>query len=487
MAIIKHIAIHQSPLKLIRYILNGDKTDEMRFATGLQVTPNVAAAYMEMSANFENISGERFYKKSLNRKNLGDNETLQKEKIRLHHYIQSFKPNEVTPEEAHRIGVEWAKKVFGENHQVLVTTHTNCKHIHNHFAVAAYNLDGKAWYDNKETLERCRDISDKICKAHGLSVIKKPKYHANQKYADWLARQRNVSWKTRLCDDIDKLVLREDVKSVKDLAEHLREKGYAVTLKKYLSIKAARNRKAVRSLRLGDGYGIEELQYRIENKDREISLSAVARYQGIQREYAMCLRELQITVYRKEENSHNVTYGELRRNAELLTYLCSNNIHSDEDFRNTVNAAAEKFDKLKKLRDGLFAEIEQEEKILQDGARFVELNKIKMPTADQLDKLAGLSYLAKYNLRSSEDIAAHGKTLETLKTELSDAEKNLEAAKTDKRQAAENYKTYLRQMQSDYDYVLEKLKREREEIRIAEQDLQTEQEQAVQTNQKYYR
>ena len=437
MAVIKHIAIHQSPLKLIRYILNGDKTDEMRFATGLQVTPNVTAAYMEMSANFENFSGERFYKKSLNRKNLDEDKTLQKEKIHLHHYIQSFKPGEVTPEEAHRIGVEWAKKVFGENHQVLVTTHIDKSHIHNHFAVAAYDLDGKAWYDNKETLKRCRDISDKICKAHGLSVIEKPKYHANQKYADWLARQRNVSWKTRLCDDIDKLVLREDVKTVEDLAERLREKGYTVTLKKYLSIKAAKNRKAVRSLRLGDGYGIEELRYRIENKDREISLSAVARYQGIQREYAMCLRELQITVYRKNENSHNVTYGQLRRNAELLTYLCNNNIHSEADFQNIVNAAAERSDKIKKSREKLLQEISEKEKILKDGARFVELNKIRLPTADQLDELAELSFLAKFKLRSAEDIAAHGQELEKLRSELSDTEKNLEAAESEKRQAAE--------------------------------------------------
>ena len=487
MAVIKHIAIHQSPLKLIRYILNGDKTDEMRFATGLQVTPNVTAANMELSANFENFSGERFYKKSLNRKNLNDNETLKKEKIRLHHYIQSFKPGEVTPEEAHRIGVEWAKKVFGENHQVLVTTHIDKSHIHNHFAVAAYDLDGKAWYDNKETLKRCRDISDKICKAHGLSVIEKPQYRANHKYADWLARQKNVSWKTKLCDDIDKIVLREDVKTVEDLTERLREKGYAVTLKKYLSIKAAKNRKAVRSLRLGDGYGIEELQYRIENKDREISLSAVAKYQGIQREYAMCLRELQITVYRKNENSHNVTYGQLRRNAELLTYLCDNNIHSEADFQNIVNTAAEKSDKIKKSREKLLQEISEKEKILKDGARFVELNKIRLPTADQLEELAELSFLSKYKLRSAEDIAAHGQELEKLRSELSDTEKNLEVAESEKRQAAENYKTYLRQMQSDYDRILEKLKREQEEIRIAEQEQQREQERPAKTGQEHYR
>lgn len=73
-------------------------------------------------------------------------------KKRLHHYIQSFKPSEVTLEEAHKIGVEWAKKVFGENHQVLITTHIDKSHIHNHFAVTAFDLNGKQWYGNKETL-----------------------------------------------------------------------------------------------------------------------------------------------------------------------------------------------------------------------------------------------------------------------------------------------------------------------------------------------
>ena len=215
-------------------------------------------------------------------------------------------------------------------------------------------------------------------------------------------------------------------------------------------------------------------------------MSAVAKYQGVQREYAMCLRELQIMVYRKNDKSHNVTYGELRRNAELLTYLCDNNIHSEEDFRNIVNAAAEKSNKLKKIRDGLLAEIELEEKILKDGARFVELNKIKMPTADQLDELAELSFLSKYKLRSAEDIAAHGQTLEKLKSELSDTEKNLEAAESEKRQAAENYKTYLRQMQSDYDFVLEKIRQEQEEIERAEQDLQLEKSREVRQNRDYF-
>ena len=146
MAIIKYIAVHSSPIKLIRYIMNGDKTDEMKLATGLCCNADVKFAYMEMCATYETFSGERFYKKSEN--------SGGKEKIRLHHYIQSFKPDEITPEEAHEIGVEWARKVFGEDHQVLVTTHVDKNHIHNQFAVSAYNLDGKRWYGNKTTLKR---------------------------------------------------------------------------------------------------------------------------------------------------------------------------------------------------------------------------------------------------------------------------------------------------------------------------------------------
>ncbi|MBD5144776.1 MAG: relaxase/mobilization nuclease domain-containing protein [Ruminococcus sp.] len=461
--------------------MNGDKTEKMKLVTGLNCTADLDYAYNQFGNVFEKFAKERFCKKSINDKNSG------KEKIRLHHYIQSFKPDEVFPEEAHKIGVEWARKVFGENHQVLVTTHVDRQHIHNHFAVSAYDLDGKKWHGNKTTLKRCRDISDKICKSHGLSVIENQEYHANQKYSDWLARQRNVSWKTKLCDEIDKLVLREDVKTVKDLAERLREKYYAVTLKKYLSIRVSENRKAIRSYRLGDGYAIEELRYRIENKNREISLSAVASYQGVQREYAMCLRELQIMVYRKSDNPHSVKYGELRRNAELLTYLCDNNIHSEEDFQNVVNAAAEKSDRLKKSRDKLLQEIEERENILKDGARYLELNSIKMPTAVQLEELVKLNYLAKYKLRSEEDIKVQRQTLEKLKSELSETEKSFETAEKEKSTAVSNYKTYLRQMQSDYDFVLEKMRREQEEIKLAELDIQQEQERTVHASQKYYR
>ena len=192
-------------------------------------------------------------------------------------------------------------------------------------------------------------------------------------------------------------------------------------------------------------------------------------------------------VYRKPDNSHNVTFSELRKNAELLTYLCDNNIHSVEDFQNIVNAAAEKSDRLKNSREKLLQEIKKRENILKDGARYIELNKIKMPTAVQLEELMEYNYLTKFNLRSETDIEVHKQELEKLKSELSETEKSLETAEKEKSTAAGNYKTYLRQMQSDYDYILDRLKQEQEEIRISEQYIQQEQERTVQASQKYYR
>lgn len=125
MPIIKHISIHSTPLSNIEYILNGDKNDEMKFATGINCTANPQSAYDELRRTFEYYAKERFFKLDLNFQEFqNDEKSKSKEKVRIHHYVQSFDPKEnVTPDEAHKIGIEWAKKTFGENMQVIVSTH----------------------------------------------------------------------------------------------------------------------------------------------------------------------------------------------------------------------------------------------------------------------------------------------------------------------------------------------------------------------------
>ena len=77
-------------------------------------------------------------------------------------------------------------------------------------------MNGKRWLDNKKTLNLCKEKINKLCWLKNLSVIENPKWNANQNYAEWLARQNGTSWKQKLCDDIDRIVLMENVKNIDD-------------------------------------------------------------------------------------------------------------------------------------------------------------------------------------------------------------------------------------------------------------------------------
>ena len=412
MPIVKYIPIHQSPKRLIGYILNSGKTNDLKYATGLNVpVDDINSCYDTMCDTFEIASGERFFKKSLDGM---DGERKKKERVRLHHYIQSFAPGEVTPEEAHRIGLEWAKEIFGSDREVIVSTHVDKGHLHNHFAAAVYDLEGKAWYANKKTLRHCRSVSDRLARDHGLSVIGKQKNKVGHKYGEWLARKNGTSWKQKLCDDIDLLILQENVKSIDDLVRELRNIGYEVNHGKYISIKAAKNRKPIRSFRLGNGYAIEELSYRIKNKNREMPLSEVVRYEGMQREYALCLRQLQIIVYCKTENPVQADYRTLRQSAELLTFISERKINSAAQFEDEVNAAAERCEVIRSRRKELEAAVRFEEKFLTDAARYLELINAETLSDEDMAELEKYEYLSLYRISSESDIEAHREKLRHL-------------------------------------------------------------------------
>jgi Relaxase/Mobilisation nuclease domain. len=124
--------------------------------------------------------------------------------IQAHHVIQSFKPDEVTPEKANELGQELAEKL-GKGHEVLIYTHSDTDHIHNHIVINSVNFeDGyKFQLHGKEGIEKARNLSDEICKEHGLSIVNKP---APQRYhqAEYgLAKRGIISWKDELRQAID--------------------------------------------------------------------------------------------------------------------------------------------------------------------------------------------------------------------------------------------------------------------------------------------
>lgn len=441
MAVLKHFSIKNSPLATLKYIVGETKEHKAAIVTGLKCSEDPESAYMEMAMCYEHFAGEKFHR-------VGN--PAGKEHLKMHHYVISFKGWEVTPQEAHRIAEQWAKEIFGDNHQVLIATHADTKNIHVHLAANAFNMDGKRWLDNKKTLNLCKEKINKLCWLKNLSVIENPKWNANQNYAEWLARQNGISWKQKLCDDIDRIVLMENVKNIDDFIKELAMHGYYVRKGKYLSVRPTNleNRKPVRTLKLGDGYGLEELQYRIENKDKEMSLDKVLTYTGIQREYALCLRQIQMILYRKPEENPKVTYNEVRRSAELLCYIHEHNIHSKEDFEKHVNKIAEKTDYIVRNYNEDKRIIKDYEFIVENADRYFELLNADPPTPNH--KLVPYKIFYQLNIDSKEKVKFYVKHLEKMKSEFAETQDKYDMAIAEKKEVTAHYSTFIRQTETDY-------------------------------------
>ena len=232
-------------------------------------------------------------------------------------------------------------------------------------------------------MKRCRDVSDRICQSHGLSIIENPGRDRNHKYAEWKARKEKHCWKDTLREDIDKLVMKDDVQSIDDLIAKLREMKYIVTYGKYISVRSPKAKHGIRTFRLGDGYALEELKYRIANKEQEMSIEKAMSYQGIQREYALFLRQMQILVYRHVPYPRKVTIREVRRNAELLQYICEKKIRTEEDFKNLVDESSKRYNDLKNRQETLKADIEETKNIIASIPEYLRL----MTADDMTDRI----------------------------------------------------------------------------------------------------
>ena len=466
MPIIKHIPIYAAPKRMLAYVTNEEKTEDT-LVTGLNCSTKYNDAYEDMKFNFEMYSGERFFKRSIK----SDTAKRERQKIRLHHYIQSFKPGEVTPEEAHQIGVEWAEKVFGKKHMVLCATHTDRGHIHNHFAVCPYDMYGKHWYANKKSMRMCRAISDEIALAHGLEIIEHPKKSYCHKYGEYKARKEGRSWKQKLCDDIDNAIMKDNVRSIDDLLKELMKQGYGIKRGKYISIKVKQNRKPIRSFRLGDGYALEHLEYRINHKNYEMPLSEAMKYSGIQREYALCIRQIQIQLYRcpEPERLHIATYREVERSSRLLFYLQEKQIHSAEDFQKAVSAADERAENLKNQKAELVQKISDTEKMIEEIPQYIEILNRRPLMPNDIKELSKFTHLQDVGVISLDDAERLKAQIEEMNKSLVSLEEQLKTAVAEKKAASDFYTAYENQMKSDYQILLEQAKTEMENLRREEE------------------
>lgn len=192
------------------------------------------------------------------------------------HAFQSFKENEVTPEQAHAIGVKLAEEMWGDRFEVVISTHSNTKHIHNHFVINSVSfIDGKKYYDNRANYAALRNLSDLLCKEHNLSILEeKPCKNSGINYANYYKSYiQNDNYYTTTKSDIDKAI--EQAYSYKDFENILHTMGYQIFYRGKNSVSVRRDpyKKNIRLIRnFGDDYSLERIKERIETTRSSIIL-----------------------------------------------------------------------------------------------------------------------------------------------------------------------------------------------------------------------
>ena len=176
------------------------------------------------------------------------------------HLIQSFAPGEVDPITAHEIGKRLAEEILGGRYAYVLATHVDRGHIHNHFVWGAADMvSHKRYRSNIGTYHETRNISDRLCKEHNLSVI--IPQGVGKSYAEWEADKQGTSWKTKLKDAIDDTVAISA--SFEDFIKQMEEQGYTIKRGKHISFQAPDQERFTRSKRLGEEYTEANIKIRI--------------------------------------------------------------------------------------------------------------------------------------------------------------------------------------------------------------------------------
>ena len=242
MATIKILSSKGSVKNIINYILNKEKTNE-RIMAG-------------KDCSILNTTEEMNTTKNLFNKTDG---------ITYNHIIQSFKPGEITPEKAHKIGIELAEKQF-KNHEVLIATHKDKEHVHNHLVINSVSFtDGHKLISNKESLREIKRESNRICRREHLSTIEKP--YAKERYsmAEYKLAEKGLPiWKEQLRSAIDEA--KEHSKNLVEIKIYLKE-NFNIEMKiqnKNLSYLHPDKEKYCRGDKLGGAYTKEGISSEFE-------------------------------------------------------------------------------------------------------------------------------------------------------------------------------------------------------------------------------
>ena len=281
----------------------------------------------------------------------------QKNNVIAYQIRQSFKPGEITPEEANKVGYELAMRFTKGKHAFIVATHTDRQHIHNHILYNSTSMDGsRKFRDFWLSGLAVQRLSDMICLEHKLSVIETKPYRERQKRILYPPRESN---RDRLCAVIDN-ILREKPLDFETFLQKLEQEGYEVKRGKHTSVKGKRQKRFIRFRTLGAGYSEEEiravLEGKAEHRPRQRA-AASAKEDGFQLLIDLAAKQGRGNGYRHWAKKFN-----LKEMSKTLIFLQENKIASLDELNGKAESATKHFHELQetiRAADSRLAEISE--------------------------------------------------------------------------------------------------------------------------------
>lgn len=362
------------------YAKNPEKTEKGELVTGYQCDPmTVDEEFMLFKRQYEQITGRR-----------------QKHEVIAYQIRQSFKPGEITPEEANRLGHELALRFTKGKYAFIVATHTDRAHVHNHIVFNSTSIDATRKFKNfwlsSFALQR---VSDLICLENGLSVIAPKPYKERTKRTEYPRRVKN---RDVLCEDID-LILQKKPESIDAFLQELQQLNYEIKYGKHISVRGKNQTRFIRLSSLEDGYTEADLRAHFLGQ-REHKPAAKQRTRTNARPFNLVI-DIQSKLQSKGVGYQRwASVYNLKQMSKTLLFLRDHKIESMEPLDQMVMQQVAK-------RDALLTSIQQSEK------RLVEIGTLKKhiinysKTRSTYEEYRKAGYSKKFLEAHREEITLH--------------------------------------------------------------------------------
>ena len=338
--------------KAIAYILNPEKTDEKLLVSSYGCASETAAREFEWTRKIAEQKG------------------MNPVRIIARHVIQSFEIGEVTPELAHEIGKQFADEILGGKYEYVLTTHIDKDHVHNHLIFNAVDfVNYHAYKSYKRIYYDMREVSDRLCKENGLSVIP-PSQNKGMGYKEYTEAKRGTSWKQKLKQTIDRLVI--TAKDYDDFLRLMQEAGYEIKTGKYISFRAKGQERFTRSKTIGENYTEERIKERIAGRtprrsQRQTTPKGISLIGDIQE---------RIRLIDSKGYEYKAKLTILKEAARTLNYLTENNLLQYADLEKKVEDVHSSYDRTGKELKGVEARLREVQPLIKNISNYQRLKPV---------------------------------------------------------------------------------------------------------------